>query len=60
MSTQNIDKHVDSLASGVRGVWGSAAGMWRTAAQEVAATLEEGARDVSSLHAVRAAQGCVL
>lgn len=42
----------------VTGLWGNAQGMFRAAAQSVTETVEEGVRDVSSLHAVKAASGC--
>ncbi len=42
----------------VAGLWGNAQGVIRAAAQSVTETVEEGVRDVSSLHAVKAASGC--
>ena len=44
----------------VAGLWGNAQGVLRAAAQSVTETVEEGVRDVSSLHAVKAASGCGL
>ena len=42
----------------VAGLWGNAQGVIRAAAQSVTETVGEGVRDVSSLHAVKAASGC--
>jgi hypothetical protein len=47
------------LCPQVAGLWGNAQGVLRAAAQSVTETVEEGVRDVSSLHAVKAASGCV-
>lgn len=60
-SIKAFDKHVDQLTSNalqkVSGLWGGAQGMFRAAAQSVTETVEEGVRDVSSLHAVKTASG---
>jgi hypothetical protein len=59
---QALDGQVEQMAGGalraMSSLWGSTRRVVQAAAKEIAVTVEEGVRDVSTLHAVKAASGC--